>query len=246
MTTLVNAPTPLSERVRYSDDARAVLAALDSRMAAVEAAVRAAPIAQILLHPGADPGQMRAALSEIMLSIAWYQPHTTEAGFAMLGRLPKNESKLMTSLMHHKIEEAEHGIWARRDYLLLGGSPARLLEPLSPATFAVAAVWGRMAVLESPFAYLGAELLFEKLTMLLAPSLLAAIRGKVPADGLGFITEHATEDIRHTNLITHWILDVVTRYPDEAAAVLRGFDYFSCVYPLAVWDEALERSRTRD
>ena len=59
---------------------------------------------------------------------------------------------------------------------------------------------------------------------------------------VAFLVEHATEDIKHTNLIVHWILDVVTRHPDSASSMLRAFDCFARVYPEPVWDEALQRA----
>ena len=61
--------------------------------------------------------------------------------------------------------------------------------------------------------------------------------------GIGFIVEHAVEDVKHTNLIVHWILDVATRYPASGASMVRAFDYFAHVYPRPVWAEALERAR---
>ena len=43
-------------------------------------------------------------------AVTWYQPHTTEAGFHMIGRLAKSEVKLVQALCSHKAEEAEHGL----------------------------------------------------------------------------------------------------------------------------------------
>jgi pyrroloquinoline quinone (PQQ) biosynthesis protein C len=115
--------------------------------------------------------------------------------------------------------------------------------PPSPATFAVAAVWWRMAQVEDPLGYLGAEYLFEQLTALVTQAALPIIQGRaLPRDGLRFVIEHATEDVKHATFIKHLILDVATRYPDSAQAMLRCFDYFHAVYPLPVWDEAFERA----
>jgi hypothetical protein len=61
-------------------------------------------------------------------------------------------------------------------------------------------------------------------------------------EGLRFVVEHATEDVKHATLIRHLILDVATRHPGSAAAMLRCFDYFNAVYPLPVWDEAYRRA----
>ena len=65
----------------------------------------------------------------------------------------------------------------------------------------------------------------------------------MPASAIGFIVDHATEDVKHTNLVVHWILDIATRYPSSGESMLRAFDYFAHVYPIPVWDEALGRAR---
>ena len=236
---------PLAARPAYSDAARDVLAQLDLRLDAVEARVFASDAWRALTSADTDPRLVRALLREVMLSVHQYQPLTTEAGFTMLGRLPKHEGKLLSSLLAHKAEEAEHSGWARRDAELLGDGREKERSQCSPANFAVAAVWQRLATTEDPFGYLGAEYLFEALTMRLTPRAHeAALRHGVPASAIGFIVEHATEDVKHTNLVVHWILDVATRYPSSGEAMLRAFDYFAHVYPIPVWDEALDRART--
>lgn len=235
---------PLATRPAYSDAARDVLAQLERRLDAVESRVFASDTWRVLTSAESDPRLVRALLREVMLSVHQYQPLTTEAGFTMLGRLPKQEAKLLSSLLAHKVEEAEHASWARRDVGLLGDGREPERAPCSPANFAVAAVWQRLATTEEPFGYLGAEYLFEALTMHLAPHAHeAALRHGVPASAIGFIVEHATEDVKHTNLVVHWILDIATRYPSSGEAMLRAFDYFAHVYPIPVWDEALDRAR---
>ncbi len=160
----------------------------------------------------------------------------------MFGRLPKGDVQLIRALCSHKAEEAEHGIWAWEDYKALGGAPESL--PLSPATFAVGAVWWRMAQVEEPLGYLGAEYLFEQLTALLAPAALEvfASKGISGNKGLRFITEHAVEDQKHAMFFKHTILDTVTRYPSSSEAMFRCYDYFEHVYPLPIWEEAYERA----
>jgi hypothetical protein len=234
----------LPDRDRYSDAARDILHCLEYRLTNVVRAVHNSEVWQTVASPQSPRGIVTAVLREVMWSVLQYQPRTTEAGFRMIGRLPKTEWKLIASLAHHKAEEAEHGGWARRDYLRLGGKPERLELPLSPATFSVAAVWDRLADSEDPVGYLGAEFLFESLTMQLAPRIIPALVAQgIPADQIAFITEHAVEDVKHTNLITHWILDVATRLPANAESMIRAFDYFAAVFPLPVWSEALERAR---
>ncbi len=234
---------PLAARPAYSDHARTTLAALDARLDAVHAHVLASRPWAVLVGADSDPRLVRAFLGEVMHAVHQYQPLTTEAGFTMLGRLPKHEEKLLTSLLLHKAEEATHAAWARRDMALLGTAARRADEAMSPTTFAVAAVWHLLAQQEEPFGYLGAEYLFEALTLRVAAAAMqAASRAAIPASSIGFIVDHATEDVKHTNLLTHWILDIVTRYPASAASMLRAFDRFAAVYPLPVWSEAFQRA----
>ena len=233
----------LAERTLYTDNARSLLSSLDRRLDGVVARVHSSDIWRALSSSGSHPKLVRAVMREIMFEIAAYQPLTVRAGFAMLGRLPKNESKLLHSLVHHKAEEAEHSEWAKRDFLMLGGDAARLSLPLSPASFAAVSVWDRLAEHEDPFGYLGAEYLFESLTMRLAPDLVAILRAKdFPLHEAAFLVEHATEDVKHTNLIVHWILDVASRYPDRAGSIRDCLDYFACVYPAPLWAGALDRA----
>lgn len=233
---------PLTERDGYSAAAKDVIAQLESRLYAVQQQVYGSPMWRLISDPKSDRDKVRAFIREVMCAIRSYQPRTTEAGFAMLGRLPKHEEKLLMSLLAHKAEEAGHGLWAARDHQKLGGTG--LAETaLSPAVFAVTGVWFRLAEVEDPFAYLGAEYLFEALTARITPQVLEHLTAAgLSKDELGFIVEHAVEDVKHTNLLVHWILDIATRYPESGAAILRGFDYFAAVYPMPVWEEALARS----
>lgn len=233
---------PLTARDTYSDAAKGVLAQLESRLADVQQRVYDSPMWRLISDPKSDRQQVRAFIREVMFAIRSYQPRTTEAGFTMLGRLPKNEEKLLTSLLAHKAEEAVHGLWADRDHQKLGGAGSAETA-LSPAVFAVTGVWFRIAEVEDPFAYLGAEYLFEALTARITPQVLEHLMAAgLSRDDLGFIVEHAVEDVKHTNLLVHWILDIATRYPNSGASIIRGFDYFAAVYPMPVWEEALARS----
>jgi hypothetical protein len=148
---------------------------------------------------------------------------------------------LIQALSAHKAEEAEHGLWAAEDHRKLGGDG--LQKQPSPATFAVAAVWWRMAETEDALGYLGAEYLFEELTARATQALLPLIEHRdLPRDGFRFIICHATEDAKHAAFLKHLILDVATRHPDSAAVMFRCFEYFNQVYPLPVWGEAFERA----
>lgn len=225
----------------YSDHAIATFEELDRRVSAIFEEVKAWRGWKAISDPATPREQIVATIREIFRSVVWYQAHTTEAGFHMFGRFPKHEVKLIQAVCSHKAEEAEHGVWAREDHAKLGG--AEVSEPPSPATFVVAAVWWRMAAQEEPLGYLGAEYLFEQLTALVTQAALPIIKGKnLPRDGLRFIIEHATEDVKHATFFKHLILDVATRYPASTDAMFRCFDYFHAVYPLQVWDEAYERA----
>ena len=232
-----------ANRSRYDDGARAVLQALEQRTSDVVQDVTRLSGWRAVFAEDVPNDAIRAMLREIFLTICQYQPTTTEASMHWLGRLPKTEHRLMRSLVMHKAEEAEHGEWARRDYLALGGIRERLDDPPTPTTFAVGAQWWRMAAAEDPFGYLGAEYLFEYLTARVCQLVLPAFQSRrLPMEGLGFLVEHATEDIKHTNLISLHILDVVTRHPSAGDAMLRCFDYFRYVYPVRVWRDAMDRA----
>lgn len=229
---------------RYSPLARQTIATLEQRLGAVFAEVQQHEMWRTVTAPHTPVEVVRAIVREVMLSVCWYQGHTTEAGFHMIGRLPKSEQAMLKLLMLHKVEEAEHGGWALRDYLALGGSEETARQArISPDTFAVTAVWWRMATIENPFGYLGAEYLFEYLTMLVGAPLVRTFRSRgFDASGFRFIIEHATEDLKHSILIRSLIGDAVTRYPDSAPAMLACFDYFRAVYPMPVWSAAYRRA----
>jgi pyrroloquinoline quinone (PQQ) biosynthesis protein C len=239
MTTVAHEPE------RYSPAGTRCIQALDARIAAVEAAVRQQEYWHRLVANPADPAYSRAMLREIMLGTYWYQPHTTEAGFHMIGRLPKTENRWLRVLLNHKAEEAEHGNWALRDYLALGGVRALAASEPSPPVFAVIAVWWQLARTADPIGYLGAEYLFEELTARLAADLAPALVRSNLREGIGFVTEHATEDVKHANLIRHLVGEAATRYPGGDEAILSCFDRFHHVYPLPVWHDAHVRALAR-
>jgi hypothetical protein len=235
--------TEAVETVRYSTEAQRFIGELNSRVERIFENVRKQGFWIAIFSEQTTNEELRSILCELFLSVYWYQKHTTEASFLMLGRLPKYEQRLMRTLLAHKVEEAEHGEWALRDYLALGGSEATAISLPSPATFAVAAVWWRMAGVEEPLGYLGAEHLFEYLTVLVSAALMPELKKRhFDLSRIDFIVEHATEDVKHTNLIRHWIGECCTGYPDSVHSMHRCFDYFESVYPLPVWQEAYDRA----
>lgn len=232
----------VKESSKYSDEANAAFERLHAKVKSVFSQVTAWRGWSLMHHPDTPRDQIIALIREVFRSVVMYQGHTTEAGFHMFGRLPKREVRLIQALCSHKAEEAEHGIWAAEDHQKLGGAHSPEIKP-SPATFAVAAVWWRMAEMEDPLGYLGAEYLFEELTALATAALIPLIEARdLPREGFRFIIEHATEDAKHATFIKHLILDVATRYPESIESMFRCFDYFNQVYPIPVWNEAFERA----
>lgn len=232
------------DKSTYSAAARALFEELDRRVNDVYAEFQEWRGWKLFSSPDSTDEELRALIREIFRAVSWYQAHTTEAGFHMFGRLPKTEGRLMQLLATHKADEAEHGVWAREDHGKLGGLASSIdTVPASPAAFAVAAVWWRIAQCEDPFGYLGAEYLFEQLTALVTPAVLPIIdRRGLSRDSFRFISEHATEDVKHATFLKHLILDTVTRRPETGSAMLRCFDYFRQVYPFPVWEEAFSRA----
>jgi hypothetical protein len=238
-----NTSSPVSSKQRYSKDAEKMFSILDAKVDDVFNQVKAWSGWALVADENADPERFKAVVREIFLAVHMYQGHTTEAGFRMIGRLPKCEVKLMQVLTHHKADEAEHGLWAWQDYLALGGDKAVEANAESPATFAVAAVWWWMAENCNPYGYIGAEYLFENLTERVTKDIVAMLMSKsISPVGMRFIVEHATEDEKHSNLFRHLIKDTLTRKPESFFEMLRCFDLFNQVYPIPVWDEAYKRA----
>lgn len=229
--------------LNLSTTAANVVAELDRRVEQIRHNVLSSPLWKNATHPKATADHLRSLVRENMLSVYWYQRHTTEAGFHMLGRFPKDSGRLLTVLLAHKADEAEHGLWALRDYLKLGGIQPIADSPPSPAAFNVAATWWWMAYHEEPLGYLGAEYLFEYLTALLAPDIVDLFsKNGITQDGLGFLVDHAQEDEKHTQLLRAMVGRAVDSSPECVSAIYRCFDYFSHVYPLPVWNEAAARA----
>jgi len=229
---------------RYSAQATALIKKLDARIEDVFIEVQKQPFWQVLIDSKTSNATLRKIIREVFLAIYWYGKHITEAEFHWVAKLPKTENTLLKLITLFIVEEAEHPEWALRDFELLGGKKEYAISaPSSPAAFAVAGIWWRMAVTEEPFGYFGAEYLFEYLTFVVTQPLVEIFRQRgFKAEGFGFIIEHATEDEKHAKLLRHLVCDVVTRYPEAEDGMLRCFDYFRHVYPIPVWTEAYQRA----
>jgi hypothetical protein len=218
--------------------------ALDTRIDTLFKTVEATCYWAELISPETPPDRVRTLLREILLSIHWYQAHTTEASDLMVRRLPRKKLRTLDILLIHLEQKAGCGRWVLNDYLALGGdhATAKTLPP-DPAIFAVSSVWWHMAEVEDPWAYLGAEYLFEQLTVKIAPLLLDLCKAReIDCDRLHFLLDHATNSASHAQLIRELIVETVTRFPETEPSILRGFDYFQEVYPVPLWDAAWRRT----
>src|SRR5437016_2920980 len=97
--------------------------------------------------------------------------------------------------------------------------------------------------MEDPFAYLGALYPFEGLTPIVCNAVREALlKNGFPQQALEFIDFHATEDIKHTNLVRKLLKYAVKTYPRAADSITTGLEYFLAVYPLPVWVTAYRRA----
>lgn len=221
-----------------------VAAELESRLAGLIRRVEASEIYRVLTNPETDPALVTGILKHVYLSIAFYQPHVTEATFTAVGRMPKSSEQLIKDMILQQVEEVEHADMALRDYARLGGDPRDVQTPMPPACMAVAAMCRMLGEHADPACYLGFMYIFEALTPVMAARVQAVMdrKGYRP-EAREFIDLHATEDIRHTDMIVKAIEDLIAIRPGAGDHVLHGFECFAQVYPVPVWNEALTRAR---
>jgi hypothetical protein len=217
---------------------------LDARVDALFDAVAGSPCWTELHGPHTTPDRFQTILREMLLSIHWYQAHTSEAEILMLKRLPRRGLRSIDLLLQRKNEARGYGRWALGDYLALGGDQkmAKLLPP-DPSIFAVASVWWHLVQVEDGWACLGADYLFEHLMSRVAQAIMDILRRRGVREGdLPFLVQHAVENGPHRYPIREVIVEVVTRFPVAEASILRGFDYFRQVFPLPLWNFAYART----
>lgn len=218
--------------------------ALEARLEGLVGRVEGSDAYLALTDPLARPEMVAAILKHVYLSIAHYQPHVTEATFTAVGRMPKSSEQLIKDMILQQVEEVEHAHMALRDYVRLGGDPADASKPMPPACMAVAAMCHMLGEHTHPACYLGFMYIFEALTPEMAARAQRVMeRAGYKAEAREFIDLHATEDIRHTDMIVKAIEDLVAIEAEAAGHVLHGFDCFAQVYPVAVWNEALARAQ---
>lgn len=218
---------------------------LDNRVRQLAADVQAGDLWKFLSNPTTPPAQVQAVMREVYLEIFAYNASIVEATIALIGQMPRSlPPRRLKAMLHHQADEFDHGEMALKDYVALGGDEklARS-QRISPESFAAAGIWWMMVHKRDPFAYLGAEYLFESLTPMLAEAVHPFLAAKgMKTESLGFIEFHAKEDISHTNLMQQLIFDVATQYPEACESIAYGFDCFVAVYPQPVWRAAFDRA----
>lgn len=233
-------------RAKDKDSAiEAFLDQIESRLAEAIEQIERSEVWRLVTSPKTDPALVKAIMREVYREIFSYQPHTVEAAFQIVGRMPKTETKLIKTLIHHYIEEIDHQFQAARDFAALGGDEklARSVR-ISPASFAVAAVWRTLATIESPFTYLGILMPFEAVTPIVTEKVMAVFKQRgLMKDSQEFIAFHAHADVGHARLARQLIRQVVSKFPEAREAIQYGMDCFLHVYPLPVWNEALRRAQ---
>lgn len=221
---------------------------LDSRVAECLSDIESSEVWKVVIDKAFGTEFAFRVLKEIYLEIVMYQPDSIEAAVASIGQMPRNMPVAwFDEMLHHQVEEFDHGEMALRDYVALGGNEASARSRTqSPSAFAVAAIWRNIAHKRDPFLYLGAVYLFDALTPVVTEKAKSALGVNTSRNGLEFITHHATADIEHADLIRKLIHDVAVRYPDKIPSIAMGFEYFAHVYPLPVWTAAMQRARSAE
>lgn len=221
---------------------------LDKRVQEVLADVEASEVWRAIVGGTMPREFVVQVLQEIYLEIVMYQPDSIEAAVASIAQMPRTMPVAwFDDMLHHQVEEFDHGEMALRDYVALGGDETYARSRMqSPSAFAVAAIWRNITHKRNPFLYLGAVYLFDALTPIVTEraknALASAFKG---GKGLEFITHHATADIEHADKIRQLIIDVAGRYPTEMSSIAYGFEYFAHIYPLPVWLVAMRRVERR-
>jgi pyrroloquinoline quinone (PQQ) biosynthesis protein C len=240
----MNVAETASARVWSEERLNDFVTALDKQIRTLVERIERTHMWKVVMSPSTPAGLLRAILREVHLEIYSYQPQVIEATIATIGRMPKTDPKMIQRMLIHQAEEADHGEMALRDYVALGGDEQRArTHPISPASFAVASLWWGLWRMADPFCYLGALYPFEGLTPIVCQRVRQSLQANgFPGGALEYINFHATEDIKHANLVRKLLKYVVKTYPTAADSIMLGIDYFLAVYPLPVWQTAYHRA----
>ncbi len=221
---------------------------LDNRIEQLLRQIERSEVWGVISNPESDPELVREIMKEIYLEIVMYQPDVIEATIATIAQMPRTlPVDLIDEMLHHQVEEFDHGEMALRDYIALGGDEddARSRR-MSPSAFSIAAMWRMLCHMRDPFAYLGALYPFEGLTPIITGKVKKLLRGKGMGDNsLEFVEYHSTADLEHTRIVKELIEKIADDYPESRESICYGIEYFLAVYPLPAWSAALSRARDR-
>ncbi|MEQ8667904.1 MAG: iron-containing redox enzyme family protein [Pirellulales bacterium] len=223
-----------------------VLEFLDSRIQNVLHEFKSSELWGVISHPETSPALIQEIMKEIYLEIVMYQPDVIEATIAVIAQMPRTmDVDVFEEMLHHQIEEFNHGEMALRDYIGLGGNEDTARNRrMSPTAFSTAAVWRMLAHMRDPFAYLGALYPFEGLTPIVSEMVKGILREKGFQDNsTEFVDYHSTADLEHTRLVKELIVKVAEEYPKAKASMCYGIEYFLAAYPLPCWNAAFRRAK---
>jgi hypothetical protein len=224
-----------------------VLKALDDR---VDTTVRELLVSDVWRVLEFQPSNSRLVVSimrELMLAEYWYRGDKSKAGSHMLSRLTRDGVNTFAVLAEPASHEAEHGLEALRDYFRLGGSQETAQVPASPASFAVSSVWSWMSALEDPLGYLGAEFLFSNFNARVSPEIRRLLISKgISTEKMELLCGSHRDCMDYARLLRATVCRTVDELPGCEEVLLRCFDYCRQVYPLPIWNEALERAIPKD
>ncbi|MCA9190716.1 MAG: iron-containing redox enzyme family protein [Planctomycetales bacterium] len=223
-----------------------LLAFLDKRIADVLTEFRRSELWTIISDPQTDIAVLRETMKEVYLEIIMYQPAVIEATIATIAQMPRTmEVSLFDEMLHHQVEEFDHGEMAMRDYVRLGGNEQYARNRrMSPSAFTCAAIWRMLCHAREPFAYLGALYPFEGLTPIVSEQIKSILynRGFTPENS-EFVEYHSTADLEHTRIVKELISTIADGYPEAKVQICYGLEYFLAVYPMPVWNAAFRRAK---
>lgn len=218
---------------------------LDGYLDAIFGNLEATTCWKTLTSPDSDSKLVLRIMRELYREIAWYQPDVIEATIHVIGQLPRSvKPKRIQSMLIHQADEFDHGEMAIRDFVRLGGREEEVRHTrMSPSSHAVAAYWLMLAHKRDPFAYLGALYMFEGLTPRISADVLGGLaKLDFPQEATEFGEFHATEDIKHQNLVKHLIKTVAEEHPESVSAMFHGIDCFSYVFPVPIFEASYTRA----
>lgn len=224
---------------------RQVMEFLDSRIQDVVEELKLSEAWQAVTSPDTDQECIASVMKEVYLETVMYQEEIVECGIACIAQMPRClDVSLFEEMLHHQVEEFDHGEMMLRDFVGLGGSEeyARRRR-MSPTAFAAAAAWRMLVHMRDPLAYLGALYPFEGLTPIVSSMVKDVLRQRGFGDKqTEFIEYHSTADLEHTRLVRELITTVCDQYPEAKPSVCYGVEYFLGVYPMPLWNAAYKRA----